>query len=611
MFRIRICKKLSIFLIPVLVAFGFACSNSSSRNRPSPPSVTVTTPVGVVSGVVLVDFTLLDSESDPVNIVVEFSIDSGTSFAPADLGGFGTTGLPSNPQGVAYTAPWDSDADGVGAGGPVSTVRIRITPSDSDLGLPDETLDFSVVNLGPNGRPVAILTTPPGVVAATVLIPTTISDPESDPVEITAEFSTDSGVTWQTADLGGFSTTGLATTPAGVAHTVPWDSVSDGIGLAGAVLTTRFRVTPADFPPTLVGAPGDTTDFTVDNSGFFIYVHHLQTGDRNVSVFRVTSGTGALAEVPNSPFDLLVSGNPFGTWDLLSIGDRLVVPFWKSVGEVGVYDVDPTSGMMTEVASSPTGSGVGSQYVRNVAYGGGRVFAVNMQTNEISVFDYDVATGALTLTPNSPFATLGRQGIRIEYGDGRIFSTNTLSDPLTLNPPGIAVLDVDPATGDLTHLPFSPMTFDPPGAILHRNGRLIATRTVGAITEVHVWDVDPVSGVFTAVAGSPFSTTGLGGYNIEFANDFLFVIHDTSGQVGVFQMDPATGGLMEVTGSPFATGGGPWGVAYFRDFLFVTNRFDDTISVFDVDPLTGFLTEVAGSPFPSGGLDTTVVEVPR
>ena len=104
---------------------------------------------------------------------------------------------------------------------------------------------------------------------------------------------------------------------------------------------------------------------------------------------------------------------------------------------------------------------------------------------------------------------------------------------------------------------------------------------------------------------------GQGGFNLEFANDFLFVIHDVSGEVGVFQMDPTTGALMEITGSPFAAGGGAWGVAYFREFLFVTNRFDDTISVYDVDPFTGFLTEVAGSPFPSGGLDTTVVEVPR
>ena len=330
--------------------------------------------------------------------------------------------------------------------------------------------------------------------------------------------------------------------------------------------------------------------------------------DRDISVFQVNRATGALTEVSGSPFPILFGANPFGTWGMLSVPGRILVPLWKGTGDVAVYDVDPTTGFVTEAPSSPTATG--GDYVRTVAFGGGRVFGVNMQTDDVSVFDYDAGSGALTLTPASPFSVLGRQPIRGEYGGGRLFVTNTLADPITGNPAGIAVMDVDPSTGDLTHLPFSPLAFDNPAALRYvpATDRLVATKGVAGGSQIHVFDVDPSTGNLSAVPGSPFAPSGVGAFNVELAGGFLFVVHDSSNEVGVFSMDPVTGSLTEVTGSPFATGGGPWGVAFQDDRLFVTNRFVDTVSVFDVDPSTGFLTEVAASPFPSGGLDTTGIQ---
>lgn len=116
------------------------------------PRINIDTPAGTQSADILIDYDLIDDESDPCDITVEFSDDGGGSWNPATegAGGDGTTGLSASPDpGEAHVFSWDSVADGVAAGGADNDVRIRVTPDDgSTTGPAASTGNFTVNNAG-------------------------------------------------------------------------------------------------------------------------------------------------------------------------------------------------------------------------------------------------------------------------------------------------------------------------------------------------------------------------------------------------------------------------------------------------------------------------------
>lgn len=105
-----------------------------------------------MSGDVRVDYRLIDSTSDPVDIAVEYSTDGGTTFFLTTLVAtddgliFGNAILDqsSNPGGYNHWFEWDSLTD-LGAG--TFNVILRITPCDAfDCGLPDDLGPLFVSN---------------------------------------------------------------------------------------------------------------------------------------------------------------------------------------------------------------------------------------------------------------------------------------------------------------------------------------------------------------------------------------------------------------------------------------------------------------------------------
>jgi hypothetical protein len=155
----------------LLSAFSLSCAKDKDDDPPPSSSgnssAQVTTPTGTVSGLVLVDFTLLDPESEALAILVEYSTDGGSSFFPAfkGPGGAVTAGLASSAAGTAYVYVWNSFQDGVATGAANSSVVVRITPSDAAAGTSDQTVSFTVDNSllssgGFVGSPYPILSDP-------------------------------------------------------------------------------------------------------------------------------------------------------------------------------------------------------------------------------------------------------------------------------------------------------------------------------------------------------------------------------------------------------------------------------------------------------------------
>ena len=241
-------------------------------NAPKPPpSVTVAQTVpSPRTGDVAVGFTLFDLSSSPVSIEVEYTTDFGGSWNPATegAGSSGVSGLASAPPpgGTSHIYVWDSQADV----GPILTpnmaCRLRITPYDfSQAGAPQQSNSFTVdnsVNLPPS---ISLLQPTPAIQpTGDVIFDYLLTDFESNKCSVTAEFSTDGGITWAPAARGpgGEPLANRTSSPGGTPHVFVWNTFAN----VGAALETQCRVRLTPFDPQQ-GAPGiNPADFTVDNT---------------------------------------------------------------------------------------------------------------------------------------------------------------------------------------------------------------------------------------------------------------------------------------------------------------------------------------------------------
>jgi hypothetical protein len=95
-------------------------------------------------------YTLSDPDNEACTVYVEYSTDGADYYTCAeDDGGAseGTTGLEASPTGSMHVFIWDSEIDMPGVD--VSTVRVRITPHDTENGSSDETALFTLDNNDP------------------------------------------------------------------------------------------------------------------------------------------------------------------------------------------------------------------------------------------------------------------------------------------------------------------------------------------------------------------------------------------------------------------------------------------------------------------------------
>ncbi|MCZ6690931.1 MAG: NHL repeat-containing protein [Planctomycetota bacterium] len=235
------------------------------------PGASVSTPASPqVTGSVSMTYGLLDTESDPADVDLEYSTDGGQAFTTAtEIPGFpseGTMGLSTLPGGVTHTFVWNAGMDLPGA--LELSVVVKITPRDH----PDPALGqgpaiwtdvFIVDNTVPPTAMIDQVTTPsPG----TVMLDYTLFDTESNLIDVDFSYSTN-GVAGPfspaTRDpTQGDGVVGLPSLPTGVMHAFAWNTLAD----LGPALETNVavRLIPSD---TKTGIPVDSMVFTVDNNG--------------------------------------------------------------------------------------------------------------------------------------------------------------------------------------------------------------------------------------------------------------------------------------------------------------------------------------------------------
>jgi 6-phosphogluconolactonase len=190
-----------------------------------------------------------------------------------------------------------------------------------------------------------------------------------------------------------------------------------------------------------------------------------------------------------------------------------------------------------------------------VAYTPQFAYTANQGFSNISGFQVNATTGALTAVAGSPFASGGSQtiGIVADPWERFVFGVNASGSP----------------------------------------------NTVSAFT------VTPSSGALAAAGGSPFATSGFS--NVGTAGDasgrFVYTVSAATNEVSEFSVNQSTGALTTISGSPFATVGTapqfnfPSSIANspFGSTLFVPNENSETVAILSIGP-SGALRAFGSSP---------------
>lgn len=140
------------------------------------------------------------------------------------------------------------------------------------------------------------------------------------------------------------------------------------------------------------------TLLAIDAAGAFLYVANGQSN--NVSVFAIDSGSGALTQVPNSPFAIGLSAldmklNPAGTVLYVTGSPNVLAAFSLSSVGSGSMPLLARSGPGNEPDNGPFGIAIDP--------GGSLLFTANTTFNTISIFTLD-PSGLFTVTANSPIS---------------------------------------------------------------------------------------------------------------------------------------------------------------------------------------------------------------
>jgi len=266
----------------------------------------------------------------------------------------------------------------------------------------------------------------------------------------------------------------------------------------------------------------------IDPSGQYLLVtdnfgNNPTGGD--ISVYSIDVGSGALTEVAGSPFP--ADANP--TSILFTHSGKFVYVTNPGLGDVTGFAFCPPA-----LASEPQCSG---------------------------------ATGVLTPVPGTPASSgSGAAALAVDASDQFLYVVN----PSASNPPpfqattgNISAFNIDPNTGALTPIlgsPFASTSGNGPAAIaVDPTGRFVYAVTPGSSASIWCFAITPTNGELVEVSGSPFSLAA----GVQFAlfdpsGNFLYIGSVSGKGIEGYTYNPSTGEPKIITGSPFSTATTPW-----------------------------------------------------
>jgi 6-phosphogluconolactonase (cycloisomerase 2 family) len=148
-----------------------------------------------------------------------------------------------------------------------------------------------------------------------------------------------------------------------------------------------------------------------DDLSKFLYVSNLNDSAGGISAFTIDHNTGALSPIPGSPFPTGIAGSFPGPSAMVVNNNFLYVALAGTANpnnKIVAFAIDPTTGVLTALPSSPFTTGSDPLYmafvpVTSVGFQA-FLYTANVQDGTISAFTADDNTGVLTPVNGSPYA---------------------------------------------------------------------------------------------------------------------------------------------------------------------------------------------------------------
>ena len=177
-----------------------------------------------------------------------------------------------------------------------------------------------------------------------------------------------------------------------------------------------------------------------------------------------------------------------------------------------------------------------------------------------------------------------------------------------IGPGSVSGYTIDPTTGAFTAVAGSPFEagVEPTAVAVDLKGKFAFVVNKDPNESISAYSIGP-SGVLTPVPGSPFpGEFGSRAVAVDPSSKFVYVansvVGDTHpGSISGYTIDPSTGALTVIAGSPFAAGVGANSVAVDPSgkFAYVANAGYNAVAGYTINPTTGALAPIAGI-FPFG-----------
>lgn len=294
----------------------------------------------------------------------------------------------------------------------------------------------------------------------------------------------------------------------------------------------------------------------------FLYAVNSSTHANSISIFSVASdGTLTLSGPPtpasgSGPNAAVI--DPSGKYLLVTntFGDPKNV-----AGSVSVYSIDAGSGALSEVPNSPFFANTGPSEIL-ITPSGKFVYVTNPGLGMVTAFTF--SNGVLQQMPTSPLVSgAGAFGLAVD-GSGRfLYVANPSAPNPSLNTTGnISGFNIDPNTGALSQILGSPFTSGtstvnsgPTALTLDPFGRFIYATAAGSSSSIWCFTITPTNGQLVPVTGSPFSLAAGGLFAlIDPSGNYFYTGTQTGNGVAGFTYNSSTGAPKVISGSPFSTG---------------------------------------------------------
>ncbi len=228
---------------------------------------------------------------------------------------------------------------------------------------------------------------------------------------------------------------------------------------------------------------------------------------------------------------------------------------------VSVFTIDASSGALSEVGGSPFFANNDPSNIL-ITPSGKFVYVSNPGIGMVTGFTF--ANGVLTPVLNTPtFSGAGAIGLAVDSGSKYLYVANASAlNPNVSTIGNISGFNIDPSSGALTPIPGSPFTATlgngPTALVVDPGGQFLYAATSGTSASIWGFTIDPTNGQLIAVTGSPFSVSAGGLFAlIDPLGNYLYFGSATGNGVASFTYNSSTGVPTAIAGSPFSTGGPP------------------------------------------------------